>query len=386
MSLADESSSKRAQAQAIVEQVIARRRRGELLSDEEVLQRHPELLGTLESLLRKAAKLESLRPQQHPLEQLLQQLNTDPHLSAEEDVAATGNAESLSLASVPDLFPVANAPDELDAKSGPRITLDGGVSSVERNPDRSPSTNPASDGDAHSSHLTWNEPSEADEEPTANLHQARAKKDTQRFRPTIRAPMALLTLVDDGRLDGRVVRLTAAQTIIGREGADVVAPHDGMMSAIHARINRKRESRDWRWILEDLGSTNGVFIKAKKVRLRDGDQLLLGSRLVQFSQSQDEPAAATRLNEVTPSGGGKSLQLTGDEQWLGRDVSLCGVFLAGDAMLEQHAARMQREPGGRWTIDSNASVNGMWVRVQQITLQNGSMFQLGEQRFRFHAP
>ena len=46
---------------------------------------------------------------------------------------------------------------------------------------------------------------------------------------------------------------------------------------------------------------------------------------------------------------------------------------------------VQRQPKGLWRIENNKTVNGLWLRVDHITLTGSCQFRLGEQRFLFRA-
>lgn len=411
MSSPTDPKSPQSRAQAIVEDVISRRREGEVISDAQVLQQHPDLLGTLEGMLRRAAMLDSLRPTKHPLEQLLSHFEADSELTAGEEADPTGLEDQLTPAPIP-VLPISEIRsdqaerarltcDEAAIDDGAetcRITMDedeqAGATSAELDPPPPLGTFPAGGSDSEADHRTWNEPASPDDDdgdpPTAKLYQSPGFGQATRYRPSARPPMAVLRLFDDNQTGGELFRLRQTETTIGREMADICIPHDGMVSSRHVRIERLRDEGGWKWMLHDLGSTNGVFVKAKKIRLRDGDQLLIANRVVQFSQSdqsgQQGNAGEARLDEIRNAGTGEWLELTGGDCWIGRDQSLCEPFLADEPMLDQRFARLIRRPDGRWTLWSNQTLNGLWIRVSQISLVGGSMFQLGEQRFSFHTP
>jgi len=223
-----------------------------------------------------------------------------------------------------------------------------------------------------------------DDEPTARLDQSPGFGETARYRPTSRPPTAILRVFDDNQTSGELIRMRKADITIGREKGDVIVGHDHQMSSRHARIERAREDDVWRWVLRDLDSTNGVFVKARRIRLRDGDQLLIANRAVQFQQGGD--GKPTCLQEIRSKGEGERLVLEGEDCWIGRDGSLCTSFLADEPTLDDRFARMLHRTDGRWTIWSTQTLNGLWVRVDHISLVGGSMFQLGEQRFSFHTP
>jgi hypothetical protein len=80
------------------------------------------------------------------------------------------------------------------------------------------------------------------------------------------------------------------EIIIGRSSdLDMVLVED-MVSRKHAKIS----SHNGQVIIQDLGSTNGTFVngeKIKRVRLREGDRILIGTSIIKLV-TVDEAAAA----------------------------------------------------------------------------------------------
>ncbi len=75
----------------------------------------------------------------------------------------------------------------------------------------------------------------------------------------------------------RRVAISAQGVLLGRTQGEVTFPDDPQVSTRHARV--RREGR--RWLLEDLGSTNGTYLKIRgRCRLESGDVLLCGSQLL----------------------------------------------------------------------------------------------------------
>ncbi len=97
--------------------------------------------------------------------------------------------------------------------------------------------------------------------------------------------------------EGQVFTLDRSETLIGR-GRDVhVGMSDAGVSRRHARIVRIEGPR---FVLEDLGSKNGVFVNGKKVAIAElsaGDRFQIGPTLVlRFGlASVDEEALAHKL-------------------------------------------------------------------------------------------
>jgi len=108
----------------------------------------------------------------------------------------------------------------------------------------------------------------------------------------IPAAPALPKLVDPA--SGREFFLNPGENTIGRENADVLVSHP-TVSRRHAKITVS----DGKYILEDLGSTNGTFVSNKKaeegqpVEIKPGDEIMFGSAVLRIeSPPVDEAVAA----------------------------------------------------------------------------------------------
>ncbi len=242
------------------------------------------------------------------------------------------------------------------------------------------------------------------EQPVSQLQNSAGPKP---FRPNIRPPMALLTILDDGDDTGEIVRVRAHATIVGRVDGDIVIGHDNGISSRHAEISRRSENGEWAWYLKDLQSTNGTFVRTSTVLLSQGQELLIGRRRFRFeapatalgavepapvanatqkweSLSRDQILAASRpeLVDISPGSLPQRFPLPDGETFLGRDASLCSIIVEDDLVDRRHA-RLFRDAKGRWVIANLQSRNGLWARVQEVKLGRGAYFQCGEQRFLF---
>jgi hypothetical protein len=229
--------------------------------------------------------------------------------------------------------------------------------------------------------------------------------DAVPFRPVRRPPLAVLTICDDGASDGEVVRLRGERTIIGRSDGDVRILHDVMMSTRHAEIVREADHNGWRWLLADLQSTNGTFVRVKRLPFKHGCEFLVGSTLLRFEDAAlNLPSAALEtaaslptktqgwqafsptdlkasLVQVQPQGLGKRFFLDAAEQWLGREANQAAIALTGDVQVDARHAKVVRDARGNWSIEDGGSRNGLWMRVARHTIDADCEFQLGEQRF-----
>lgn len=84
-----------------------------------------------------------------------------------------------------------------------------------------------------------------------------------------------------------VYYLTREETVIGREAGDIVFTADPFMSRRHAGIGR--HARDATFVLRDLGSSNGTYLKIRgEIELRSGDHVRIGQHLFRLEVDQGE--------------------------------------------------------------------------------------------------
>jgi hypothetical protein len=232
-----------------------------------------------------------------------------------------------------------------------------------------------------------------------------ADQDTVTYRPMLRPSMALLHVLDDGGDSGEFVRIRAGSFVIGRVQGNLTIPHDGGMSGQHAEISRRFENGEHCWYLKDLQSTNGTFVRASTVILSHEQEFLVGGRRFRFElpvaaeqkAAVDAESNATRkweslggaaampgglpkLVDVSPGRADRRFPLAAGEQWLGRDPTQCSIVV-DDPMVDRRHARVYRDEKNRWIIANARSRNGLWARIQEVSLGRGGFFQCGEQRF-----
>ncbi|HEX7375718.1 MAG TPA: FHA domain-containing protein [Pirellulales bacterium] len=226
------------------------------------------------------------------------------------------------------------------------------------------------------------------------------------YRPSLRPTMAVLTVCDDGKSDGEQFRLRDGRFVIGRAEGDLIIPHDGMISSRHVEITRQSAGGQQRWIITDLQSTNGLFVRISRTLLADQSELLVGKgRYRLLAPSSDgsatadysPPEGARNMTQAWGADGaapaipalveliGNSLAnrvpLIGGEYWIGADPS-CAICRSGDPFCEGRHARLSRDAKGNWQAEQAKTVNGLWFRVPQVVCESAVQFQIGEQRFR----
>jgi len=222
------------------------------------------------------------------------------------------------------------------------------------------------------------------------------------FRPVVRPPTPRLTLLDDGSLTiGEIVRLREQTTLIGRTEGHIRLPHDPLVSSKHAEVIREGSGAACRWILRDVGSSNGTFVCCAKTVLKPDRLIILGSRRYRFRLPQagaqpdtSDPATLMVdtspirdqiwpvLIEATQSGSALQIALPGYELSVGRPG--CGNQIElDDPLIAPRHATIRRDTSGEWRIESKPSTNGVWVQISSLRLSEMCRFQCGEQRFLF---
>lgn len=230
-------------------------------------------------------------------------------------------------------------------------------------------------------------------------------EDDQEFRPTLRPPVPVLTLLDDGSHDaGEDIRLRTEVFAIGRTAGDLRLPHDPSMSSAHAEIRRTPWHGGYQWTLHDVGSLNGTFARCTRAILHDAAVVILGSRrfhvrnplrpLVPVQNASETsslhnahvPAVVfPTLEEYSARTDPLQVPLRADRVTLGRTGGGADVEL-DDPLLAYHHATLARQRDGTWLITAEHTRNGVWVSTLAVTLTSPCHFRLGEQIFRFVIP
>jgi len=232
-----------------------------------------------------------------------------------------------------------------------------------------------------------------------------AAVDRTLYSPQRRPPTARLDVLDDGSITtGQIIRIRKDEFTIGRKEGDLLIEHDLDISGRHATLKRLTEKGQQRWMLQDLDSTNGTFIRVSRAPLSDGSEVLLGEDRYRIEIDSAPPATeaaavqngATRMYQVVVQPNPDAIKLrlksVGNPErhyeigvrgaTLGVDQSKCEIAIADKCLSTPHAKISFS--GGKWLIDDLNSLNGIWLCVRQVWLEKNAEFQLGEQRFRFY--
>src|SRR5574340_104856 len=98
-----------------------------------------------------------------------------------------------------------------------------------------------------------------------------------------------------GPTPGVTFALEGDQLIIGRDASHAVSINDAEVSRKHARLT----FQGGKYVLEDLGSTNGTFVNGQRLVspavLKPGDVVSLGEQIVLMYESLSADAGATMI-------------------------------------------------------------------------------------------
>jgi pSer/pThr/pTyr-binding forkhead associated (FHA) protein len=232
-----------------------------------------------------------------------------------------------------------------------------------------------------------------------------APEDTHDFRPALRPPVPVLTVLDDGSMEqGEDVRLRRERLSIGRLSGDIQLPNDSAVSASHAEIRRTPWKGGFQWHLHDLDSVNGTFVRCLRAVLHENAILILGSRRFRLRNPLRPRAVQPSgvetnhldgrhipetvwpvLAEASTKAGAVEVPLRSERLVIGRAGGGADVEL-DDPLLANVHATLKRMRDGSWMIASETTRNGIWVSVSAVALTSYCFFRCGEQRFRFMIP
>ena len=105
----------------------------------------------------------------------------------------------------------------------------------------------------------------------------------------MRPPVAVLTIFDDGKTDGELIRIRDHRFIIGRTEGDLCIPLDGRISSRHLEITHQIVGGLHRWVVTDLQSTHGMFVRVSRTALADKAEFLVGNGRYRFDAPQPTP-------------------------------------------------------------------------------------------------
>jgi pSer/pThr/pTyr-binding forkhead associated (FHA) protein len=230
-------------------------------------------------------------------------------------------------------------------------------------------------------------------------------RPVEMLRPKHRPPVAILIAFDDGRYSGEVIRVRNSTFTIGRAGADFNLPHDRLISPVHVKIIRTETSGRYVWNIEDCESDTGLFVRTRKLKLIDNQEILVGSSRYEFvvapqgnddcrdsfgQRLADGSIASFSLNSsqinypnircVAPKESGNVLWLISGEYWIGRDPE-CSIRVQDDPHIAKKHVQIS-QASDCWVAKTFRVRNGMWARMRKLEVARSCTFLIGEQRFR----
>lgn len=200
---------------------------------------------------------------------------------------------------------------------------------------------------------------------------------------------------DEGRTT--VVPLLREEVTIGRTEGNTIRLTERNVSRHHARLLKRNGS----YIIEDLGSYNGVVVNGDridaKMKLSAGDQLGIGDYDLEFHSDAAQvvpPSTSTRPKSAPPPrlvvlgepAAGAEFSLSKPVLRIGRDEDI-DIWINHKSISHEHAE--VRVDDDKVTVFDLDSANGTFVngiRASRAILEAGDIVELGQVRFRFLPP
>ena len=191
--------------------------------------------------------------------------------------------------------------------------------------------------------------------------------------------------------------LLRGEFVIGRVSGDLQLPDDPYLSSEHVAIR----AQDGGYVLVDLGSTNGTFVRiASEYVLDEGDELMMGQQFLRFTlglsgvgeegdargrtRTLGFGSMAPRLVRILEGGeSGISWSLARPRTVIGREQG--DITFREDGRLSSvHASVLRDADSTSFRVKDEGSRNGTFLRIRQHwRLGDGDYFTVGRQFFRF---
>lgn len=204
-------------------------------------------------------------------------------------------------------------------------------------------------------------------------------------------------VISDDEGQTTVVPLLRDEITIGRQAGNTIRLTERNVSRNHARLVKRNGS----YIVEDLGSYNGVMVNGERVdaaaELSSGDQLSIGDYALALQLDAAEavqrppvPAADSgpppRLIVLSEPAAGAEFSLAKPIMRIGRDERL-DIWINHKSISHEHAEI--QIVNGIVTVFDLDSANGVRVNgidTKRAILESGDVLELGAVRFRFLTP
>ncbi len=196
--------------------------------------------------------------------------------------------------------------------------------------------------------------------------------------------------------DGATYHLQGTTTTIGRSAADITFSEDPFLSPEHAKFS----SQNGRLFVQDVDSTNGVFLRIKKpTPLYDGSYLLVGEQLLRlvhrpfgdgapnehgtYFYGSPRPNGEFQVIQCLAGGGeGRIVTADGSALSMGREGN--NMNFPDDRFISGHHARLDASSDGDHVIlTDTGSRNGTFIRLTGAQeLFHGDYLFVGQQLLR----
>jgi len=204
-------------------------------------------------------------------------------------------------------------------------------------------------------------------------------------------------VISDDEGHATVVPLLRDEITIGRQEGNTIRLTERNVSRSHARLLKRNGS----YIVEDLGSYNGVTVNGERIdakaELASGDQLGIGdyglafqSDLIATANTMPSPKPKShpppKLVVLGEPAAGAEFTLTKPALRIGRDERL-DIWINHKSISHEHVEVQVTD--GTVTVFDLESANGMRVNgvtASRAILEAGDVLELGEVRFRFVPP
>ena len=185
-------------------------------------------------------------------------------------------------------------------------------------------------------------------------------------------------VIERGPLPGARIALAQLPAVIGRSTAAKITIDDPLISRTHARISQS----DGRFIVEDLGSINGVFVNTERITaahpLRHGDRISLGPNLCfRFELlATTPPPPPPRLIVLLANGTKARYTLAAAEISIGRGAE--NDIIIPSPVVSRHHLRLIRQ-GNDYLVQTIAAAGnpcllaGLPVNTGQVLWHNNEL-------------
>jgi len=204
-------------------------------------------------------------------------------------------------------------------------------------------------------------------------------------------------VISDDEGQTTVVPLLRDEITIGRQAGNTIRLTERNVSRNHARLVKRNGS----YIVEDLGSYNGVMVNGQRVdaaaELSSGDQLSIGDYALALQLDAAEvlrrpptPAADSgpppRLVVLSEPAAGAEFSLAKPIMRIGRDERL-DIWINHKSISHEHAEiQIVNDIVTVFDLDSANGVRVNGIDTKRAILESGDVLELGAVRFRFLVP